>query len=36
MKAIRNTLGVAAMLFAGYVLVNSLPDLYRYIKISRM
>ncbi len=36
MKAIRNTLGVATVIFAGYVFVSSLPDLIRYIKISRM
>jgi len=32
----RNILGVAGLLLAGYVLVTSLPDLGRYIKISRM
>lgn len=32
----RNILGVAGLLLAGYVLVTSLPDLGRYVKISRM
>lgn len=32
----RNVLGVASLLFAGYVFVTALPDLGRYIKISRM
>ena len=32
----RNIVGVAGLLLAGYVLVTSLPDLGRYIKISRM
>jgi len=27
---------VAGIVFAGYILVNSLPDLKRYIKISTM
>ena len=34
--ATRNIIGVAGLLLAGYVLVTSLPDLGRYIKISRM
>jgi hypothetical protein len=28
--------GAASLLFAGYVILNSLPDLRRYIKISTM
>lgn len=32
----RNIVGFAGLLLAGYVLVTSLPDLGRYIKISRM
>jgi hypothetical protein len=32
----RNVLGIAGLLFAGYVIATSLPDLGRYIKISRM
>lgn len=34
--ALRNALGVAAALLAGYVVVSSIPDLRRYIKIMRM
>ncbi len=33
---LRNAMGVAGILFAGYVIVNSLSDLRRYIKISMM
>jgi hypothetical protein len=29
-------LGAAGLVFAGYILLNSLPDLRRYIKISTM
>jgi len=32
----RNIVGVAGLLLAGYVLVTSIPDLGRYIKISTM
>ena len=32
----RNIVGVAGLLLAGYVLVTSIPDMGRYIKISRM
>ncbi len=35
-KAVRNTLGTVGLLFAGYVLVMSLKDSLRYLKISRM
>jgi hypothetical protein len=34
--ALRNALGVAAALFAGYVVVSSIPDLRCYIKMMRM
>ena len=36
LRVTRNVLGVAGLLFAGYVLVTSLPDMGRYIKISMM
>jgi hypothetical protein len=29
-------LGVATLLFAGYVALNALPDLARYIRMQRM
>jgi hypothetical protein len=29
-------IGTVTLLFAGYVLLSSLPDLYRYIKINTM
>jgi hypothetical protein len=32
----RNIVGVAGLLLAGYVLISSLPDVGRYIKISSM
>jgi len=32
----RNVVGIAGMVLAGYVFIISLPDLGRYIKISRM
>ncbi len=32
----RNIIGVAGLILAGYVLVSSLPDVGRYIKISKM
>lgn len=32
----RNIVGVAGLLLAGYVLVTSIPDMGRYIKISTM
>jgi hypothetical protein len=35
-KAIRNVLGAASMVLAGYVIVMSLKDSIRYIKISSM
>jgi len=33
---LKNAAGVAGVLLAGYVIVTSLPDLRRYIKITRM
>jgi hypothetical protein len=36
MKAVRNVLGTAGLLFAGYVFVMSIKDSIRYIKISSM
>jgi hypothetical protein len=36
LKKVRNTLGAAGLLFAGYVFVVSLKDFRRYIKISTM
>ena len=36
LKAFRNVLGTASLLFAGYVFLVSLKDSWRYIKISRM
>ena len=35
-KVLRNTLGTVGLVFAGYVLVMSVKDSWRYIKISRM
>jgi hypothetical protein len=32
----RNIIGVAGLLLAGYVMIKSLPDVGRYIKISSM
>lgn len=34
--AISSGVGVATLLFAGYVLLSALPDLGRYIKIKSM
>jgi hypothetical protein len=36
LKVVRNILGTAGLIFAGYVLVNSMKDSLRYLKISRM
>jgi hypothetical protein len=35
-KALRNALGTVGLVFAGYVLVMSVKDSWRYLKISRM
>ncbi len=32
----RNVIGVAGLLLAGYVLITSLPDFRRYVRISTM
>ncbi|MGH9543819.1 MAG: DUF6893 family small protein [Terriglobales bacterium] len=36
MKIIRNILGTASLLYAGYVLIASVKDVRRYIRISTM
>jgi hypothetical protein len=36
LKAVRNILGTAGLLFAGYVFIMSVKDSIRYIKISSM
>jgi len=36
MKALRNILGTAGLLFAGYVMIASMKDVRRYIRISTM
>ena len=35
-SALKGALGVTGVLVAGYFLVTSLPDIRRYIRISRM
>ena len=32
----RNVIGIAGLVLAGYVLLTSIPDLGRYLKISNM
>jgi hypothetical protein len=34
--ALKNVIGIAGLLIAGYVFVNSLSDIRRYIRIVRM
>jgi hypothetical protein len=36
LKVLRNVAGTAGLVFAGYVLIASLKDVWRYIKISTM
>lgn len=36
MKTIRNILGTVGLLYAGYILIASVKDVRRYIKISTM
>ncbi len=36
LRAVRNVLGAVAMVMAGYVLLESLSDARRYLKISSM
>ncbi len=33
---LKNALGLTGLLIAGYIVVTSLPDIRRYIRISRM
>ncbi|MGA9565168.1 MAG: hypothetical protein WBS19_06575 [Candidatus Korobacteraceae bacterium] len=33
---LKNALGLTGLLIAGYMVVTSLPDIRRYIRISRM
>jgi hypothetical protein len=36
MKALRNILGTAGILFAGYIFIASMKDMRRYIRINTM
>ncbi len=36
LKMARNVMGTAGLLFAGFILISSLKDSLRYIKISNM
>ncbi|MGB8768251.1 MAG: hypothetical protein WCC92_01445 [Candidatus Korobacteraceae bacterium] len=36
LSTLTNVVGVATLLVAGYVVITSLPDLRRYIKMSMM
>jgi hypothetical protein len=36
MKVLRNIIGTAGLLYAGYVLIVSMKDVRRYIRISNM
>lgn len=36
LQTVSTVLGVVGLAFAGYIIINSLPDLRRYIKISTM
>ncbi len=36
LKAIRNVLGTAGLILAGYVVLTSLKDSWRYLRISQM
>ena len=36
MKAIRNIVGTVGLLYAGYILIASMKDVRRYIRISTM
>lgn len=35
-RIMRNVMGAAGLLLAGYVIVKSIPDVARYIRISSM
>ncbi len=36
MKVLRNIIGTAGLIYAGYVLIVSMKDVRRYIRISNM
>jgi hypothetical protein len=36
LKVFRNVLGTAGLVFAGYVVLSSMKDSWRYLKISQM
>jgi len=36
LKVVRNVLGTAGLILAGYVVITSLKDSWRYLKISQM
>lgn len=36
LQVVSTVLGAVGLAFAGYILINSLPDVRRYIKISTM
>ncbi|MFZ0319082.1 MAG: hypothetical protein WAL56_08150 [Candidatus Sulfotelmatobacter sp.] len=36
LQVVTTVAGVAGVVFAGYIILNALPDLKRYIKISSM
>jgi hypothetical protein len=36
LQTVSTVLGAVGLVFAGYIIINSLPDLRRYIKISSM
>ncbi|MFZ0292393.1 MAG: hypothetical protein WAL52_02235 [Candidatus Sulfotelmatobacter sp.] len=36
LQTVSTVLGAVGLVFAGYIIINSLPDLRRYIRISTM
>lgn len=36
LRTVRNVVGVAGLLIAGYLIVTAVPDMGRYLKISSM
>ncbi|MGB7599384.1 MAG: hypothetical protein WBM24_03700 [Candidatus Sulfotelmatobacter sp.] len=36
LQTVSTALGAVGLVFAGYIIINALPDLRRYIKISTM
>jgi hypothetical protein len=36
LRLLRNIVGTAGLLYAGYIFLNALPDLKRYVRISSM